>query len=144
MSAHGHPGVMGMRRWPAEGLRPGMSMDSARPTYEADHASCSGDGSDESYAGVPLSMEHKSGCKQWPPYRHNVQQDAAEEADVGREGDDEPQPLTRDIKKGALGTSLPERAVPRAAFSAFRPPPGPARVSAEKKHPPLACRPLSI
>ena len=117
---------MGMLRSPGEGLRPRMSVDSARPPYEADGASCGDDDSEDSYAGVPLSMEHKSGCNQWPPYQHNFLDEGAEDG----QGEDEPQPITQEIKRGALGTSLPNMALPRAAFSAFRPPPCPFRVSA--------------
>ena len=110
-------------------MRP--SDDSARP-YKADDASGSQDMDDVSDDGSdtaePLTMEHKAGCRQWPPYQHRVVEIHPEDDD---ELDDEPQPLTRDIKGGALSTSLPERSSTAAAFSAFRPPPSPFRVSAE-------------
>ncbi len=128
LHACGDPGLTGTCRFPGEGLRP--SDDSARPTYEADGTADSRDlddiSDDGSDTAEPLTMEHKAGCRQWPPYQHHVVEIHPED----EEHDDEPQPLTRDIKGGALSMSLPERSGPAAAHSAFRPPPSPFRVSA--------------
>ncbi len=97
----------------------------------ADGASGSRDSDDVSDDGSdtaePLTMEHKAGCRQWPPYQHHPVIFHPEDEEL----DDEPQPLTKDIKGGALSTSLPERSGPAAAYSAFRPPPSPFRVSVD-------------
>ena len=107
-------------------MRLRVSMDSARPRDEANGASGSRDDDSDSGSDTaePLSMEHKSGCRQWPPYQHTVADDPPEDEEPG----DEPQLLTQDIKQGALAASSSERA--SCAYSAFRPPPGPFRVSA--------------
>ena len=128
LHACGDPGLTGTCRFPGEGLRP--SDDSARPTYEADGTADSRDLDDISDEGRPTATPRPHGAqrgrRQWPPYQHHVVEIHPED----EEHDDEPQPLTRDIKGGALSMSLPERSGPAAAHSAFRPPPSPFRVSA--------------
>ena len=75
-------------------------MDSAKPLFGTKNASseASDGGGDTLDEPEPLSMALKSGYRRWPPY----QAGSARGANMDREPDEEPQPLTRELKGGAL------------------------------------------
>ena len=80
-------------------------MDSAKPLFGVEDASssseASGGGKNSRSEPEPLSMALKSGFRRWPPY----QAGAAKGAERGGGPDEEPQPLTREFKGGALAPS---------------------------------------
>jgi hypothetical protein len=117
-------------RHQGEGLRPIESVDSAEPVLmDTDCLPRSGNPKphEEDDDCEPLSMANKSGFRQWPPYKHTLMTDASEEDSP----DEEPQPLTQEIKGGALPTeaSVSGCSSPEASALAPKPPASPFRVS---------------
>lgn len=119
-----HPRVLGfwvhlsglglLYRHLSEGLHPLESLDSAKPLFGTKEASssseASGGGEDSQAEPEPLSMALKSGFRQQPPYKAGAAEDAdtdaePEGADKGAEPDQETQPLTRELKGGALASA---------------------------------------
>ena len=116
-------------RHEGEGLRPIESIDSAEPVLlDTDGLPKSKSLlDDEDDDCEPLSMANKNGFRQWPVYKHTLMTDASED-DLP---DEEPQPLTQEMKGGALPleASASGRSSPEALPLAPKPSASPFRVS---------------